>query len=74
LCLELVQGNAQKLGLLGEIPQHLTEFLPELQKVGVTHTRDSSVFAPEQAEAFKVIDFAVCDAVDQYYIAKELGE
>jgi hypothetical protein len=73
LCIERVLGEAQKLNQLVEVHDHLKRFETSLKAVGVKYTLDSSVFSPGDKDRFKVIDFAVSDAANDYDVARALG-
>lgn len=68
LCLELVQGTAQKLNPVLERFEYLQHFISELHAAGVNYTLDASVFSPK-LQTFKVIDFATRNAALEYEIA-----
>ena len=74
LCLERLRGADRKLNLLLEVHPYLKQFESELHSAGIKHTLDSSVFSPDDQASFKIIDFAVCDAANEYDEMKALGD
>ena len=61
LKLERLQGQDSKLGNVRDRFPHLEEFVGQLQRAGVRHVIDSSVFNPDDPERFKLIDIATRD-------------
>lgn len=59
--MEYIRGGSVKLGLypVGSRPHHIELALAAFHDVGIHHLIDTSVFFPDDPDAFKFIDFAV---------------
>lgn len=67
--IEYLDGDDVKLGSYSDedIPPHLRDFIMAMQAVGIAYVKDASVFMPDDAEGFKIIDFATREVEPPVY-------
>lgn len=62
----ICSGNENKLNMVDEVYPYLRDFTLLMQRNGIRHIIDTSVFSPESEANFKVIDFAASDVTTDY--------